>query len=71
VRDLARDAANLNADQTATLTATARRPDLLDALRSENVSRIALHASGLSQQSQQAILAMIDHLLQVEHSAGS
>jgi hypothetical protein len=68
LRDLARDAADLNADQTAALITAARQPDLLDALRSDAVRRIAMHASGLSEPSQWAVFAMIDHLRHVEDS---
>ncbi|MDO0939150.1 hypothetical protein QQY66_48400 [Streptomyces sp. DG2A-72] len=68
LRDHTREAVALNAEQTSALTAAARHPDLLDALHSDNVRRIALHAAGLSEPSPRPVFAMIDHLRQVEGS---
>lgn len=66
LRRLAYDAADLSDDQMAVLAIAVSQPDLLDALQAQIVRDIALGVSGLSETSQQAVLAMTEHLRRVE-----
>ncbi|MEO3756516.1 hypothetical protein [Streptomyces sp. B6B3] len=66
LRELVRTAANLRDDQLSVLLDTARHPALLDALHAELVRDLVLRVAELSSSSQQAVLAMIDHVRQIE-----
>ncbi len=66
LRDLIRAAANLRDDHLSTLLRATHRPALLDALRADDLQGIVLRVAGLSERSQQAVLAMVDHLREIE-----
>ncbi|MFG2737925.1 hypothetical protein ACGFX7_24270 [Streptomyces harbinensis] len=71
LRDLVRAAAGLNTARLTTATALAGDPALLDALTDESARGIAARASVLTGPSQRAVLALIDHLHQVEQSSSA
>lgn len=71
LRDLVRAASGLNTARLTTATALAGDPALLDALTDESARGIAARASALTGPSQRAVLALIDHLHQVEQSSSA
>jgi transcriptional regulator with XRE-family HTH domain len=69
LRELIRGAAGLAEERLAVAVAVVGQPELLDALRTETVREITRRASGLSEASHRAVLALVEHLREVEESA--
>ncbi|MGP4115373.1 hypothetical protein ACTWP5_31305 [Streptomyces sp. 4N509B] len=66
LRELLRLSAHLTDDQLPAAADLLRDPELLDAVGREAVRAIALRAADLSDASQQAVLALVEHLRQIE-----
>jgi transcriptional regulator with XRE-family HTH domain len=68
LRELIRATTNLRDDHLSVLLSATRQPDLLDALHTDSIRHIVPRMAALSETSQQAVLAMIDHLHQIEEA---
>ncbi|MDT0446828.1 hypothetical protein [Streptomyces johnsoniae] len=71
VRELTLTANALDDDRRATAAHTLGQRDLLDALADDDIQRAAVSLSQLTPASRQAVLALIDHLRQVEGTGES